>query len=116
MTFGERMKELLEQGAAATKDFAVKAGAKAQDLGERGVLMVEIKQLEGQAQKLISRLGAETYQTLIEKGEPSLSADSDQIKTLLSEIAAIRESIEGKEAELALRKTKERKAAFTMQS
>ena len=61
MAFSERMKELFDQGLAASKDFALKAGGKAQELGERGVLMLEIKQLENQAQKLINRLGNEAY-------------------------------------------------------
>jgi len=106
MNFSERMRELLDQGVAASKEFAAKAGAKAQDLGERGVLMVEIRQLEGQAQKLIGRLGAEVYQAFSERGEQTLSADNAPVKTLLSEIAAVRESIEAKEAELKLRKNK----------
>jgi hypothetical protein len=104
MNFSERMKEMLDQGVAASKEFAVKAGAKAQDLGERGVLMLEIKQLENQAQKLVGRLGAEAYQTFAERGEETLSANSAPIKALLSEIAGIRESIERKEAELNARK------------
>jgi len=106
MTFSERMKELLDQGVTASKDFAVKAGAKAQDLGERGMLMFEIKQLESQAQKFIGRLGTEAYQTFTERGEETLSRDSLPVKTLLSDIAIIRESIEGKEAELKLRQNK----------
>ena len=83
MTFSERMRELLEQGAvvskefaakagekaqdwgsrglSASREFAAKAGAKAQELGEIGVLKLEIKQFEAQAQKLIARLGAEAY-------------------------------------------------------
>ena len=106
MTFVERMKELLDQGVAVSKDFAVKAGAKAQDLGERGVLMLEIRQLEGQAQKLIGRLGTEAYQAFTERGEQSLSVDSASVKAILSDIASARESIEAKEAELKLRKSK----------
>ena len=106
MTFGERMRELLEQGVAASKEFAVKAGAKAQDLGERGVLMFEIKQLEIQAQKLIGRLGAEAYQTFTERGEDTLSKESTAVKAILTEMAKIKESIEAKEAELKLRKNK----------
>ena len=106
MSFIERMKELLDQGVAVSKDFAVKAGAKAQDLGERGVLMVEIKQLESQAQKLIGRLGTEAYQSFTERGEETLSRESPPFKTLLSDIAVIRESIERKETELKLRKSK----------
>ena len=104
MAFSDRMRELLDQGVAASKEFAVKAGAKAQDLGERGVLMFEIRQLEGQAQKLIGRLGAEAYRTFTEQGEQTLSAESTPVKTLLSEIATVRESIERKESELKLRK------------
>jgi hypothetical protein len=106
MTFVERMKELLDQGVAVSKDFAIKAGAKAQDLGERGVMMLEIRQLEGQAQKLIGRLGTEAYQAFTERGEQTLSADSDAVKPILTEIAAARQSIEKKEAELESRKKK----------
>ncbi|MCL2129481.1 MAG: hypothetical protein FWH35_03905 [Treponema sp.] len=106
MDFTERMKELLDQGVSASKEFAVKAGAKAQDLGERGVLMFEIKQLEGQAQKLIGRLGTEVYQTFTERGEETLSRESTPIKAILSEIAAAKQSIEQKEAELKERKNK----------
>ena len=106
MAFLERMKELLDQGVTVSKDFAVKAGAKAQDLGERGVMMIEVRQLESQAQKLIGRLGAEAYNTFTEKGEPTLSAESTPVKTILADIAAARESIEKKEAELQSRKGK----------
>jgi len=106
MMFIERMKGLLDQGVAASKDLAVKAGAKAQDIGERGVLMLEIRQLENQAQKLIGRLGAEAYNTFVERGEQTLSADSAPVKKLLGEIASAREAIESKEAELTSRKNK----------
>ena len=106
MVFVERMKELLDQGVAASKELAAKAGAKAQDISERGVLMVEIRQLESQAQKLIGRLGAEAYQSFTERGEQTLSAESAPVKAILSEIAVTRESIEKKEAELQSRKTK----------
>ena len=104
MTFVERMKELWDQGMAASKEFAFKAGAKAQDLGERGVLMLEIRQLETQAQKLIGRLGTEAYQTFTERGEQTLSAESTPVKAILAEISTVRESIEGKETELKQRK------------
>ena len=106
MTFTERMKELLDQGVSASKDLAVKAGAKAQDLGGRGVLMLEIRQLESQAQKLIGRLGTEAYQTFTERGEETLSADSAAVKSILSEVATARAAIEKKEAELKMRKGK----------
>ena len=104
MTFSERMMELVDQGMAASKEFAVKAGAKAQDLGERGVLMLEIKQLENRAQKLFIRLGNEVYKLIAEQNLNSIDRDTPEIKTILEELANIREAIELKEAELRNRK------------
>jgi hypothetical protein len=120
------MKELLEQGAQFSKEFAVKAGekaqdfgeksyrvskdlmtkagAKVQDLGERGVLLLEIKQLEAQAQKCLGRVGAEVYQALVEQGADSITADTPALKPILAEIASLREAIEKRDEELQKRK------------
>ena len=104
MTFSERMREMLEQGVAASKEFAVKAGAKAQDLGERGILMLEVKQLESQAQKFIGRLGAEAYRCFVDEDQSELQRDASGISGILSELARVRDTIEKKEAELKARK------------
>ncbi|MCL2804407.1 MAG: hypothetical protein FWD26_00515 [Treponema sp.] len=104
MTFSERMKELLEQGWAASKEFAIKAGEKAQDLGERGLLMWDIKQLENQASKLISRLGNEAYKAFTERMQTSIERDTLEIRTILEEISLVKEQIERKEFELKNRK------------
>ncbi|MDR2480321.1 MAG: hypothetical protein LBD48_13570 [Treponema sp.] len=104
MTFSERMKDLLDQGVAASKEFAAKAGAKAQDLGERGILMLEIKQLEGQAQKLFSRLGNEAYRAFVERDQPGIEREAPEFKAILTEIAAVRDLIEKKDAELKNRR------------
>ena len=100
MKFSERMKELWDQGLAVSKDFAVKTGEKAQELGERGVLILEIKQLETQAQKLINRLGNEAYKAFAEQGQETLSAENAPIKGILEEIALVKDSIEKKETEM----------------
>ena len=100
MTFGERMKEILDQGLAVSKDFAAKAGEKAQDLGERGVLMWDIKQLENQAQKLITRLGNETYIAFTEHNQETINRQSVEFQTILEEISAIKNQLERKEREL----------------
>ncbi|GHV81830.1 hypothetical protein AGMMS49991_03880 [Spirochaetia bacterium] len=127
MTFGERMKELLDQGVSVSKDiaskagekaqdwgekgyhvskeFLSKAGSKAQDLGERGVLMMEIKRLEGRGQRLIAQLGAETYKIFTDQAAGVVSADTPVIKALLSELASVREAVEKRESELQLRKS-----------
>jgi len=100
MTFSERMMELLDQGIAATKDFALKAGAMAQDLGERGILMIDIKQLEMKAQKLLTRLGNETYAAFAERNQESIGRDAPEISAIMAELAKLRNEIEQKEEEL----------------
>jgi hypothetical protein len=126
MAFSDRLKELLDQGAQISKDFlskagekaqdwgekgyaaskklVSKAGAKAQNLGEQGVLLLEIKQLEGQARKLVGRLGTETYRAFAEKGAKSVTVDTPAVKTLLAELAKVREVLEQKESELREKK------------
>ncbi|MCL2266506.1 MAG: hypothetical protein FWC17_01910 [Treponema sp.] len=100
MTFSERMKAMLEQGLTASKEFAVKAGAKAQDLGERGILMWDIKQLENQAQKLLTRLGNETYIIFADKGQTVVDRETIEIRSLLDELGVIKDQIEKKEFDL----------------
>jgi hypothetical protein len=126
MNFSDRMKEFFETGAQASKDFVSKAGAKAQDFGEKSykvskdflqkagakaqdlgettVLKLDIKQLEGQAQKLIGRLGTEVYSALVEHESPNISPDTPAIKAILTEIAVVKEGIEKREQELQARK------------
>jgi hypothetical protein len=125
MAFSGRMRKLLDDGAQVSKDILVKAGEKAQDLGqkskklvnqagvkaqnlgEQGVLLLEIKQLESQAQKLVGRLGTETYHAFVEKGAKSISVDTPAVKTILSELSSVREALEKKEVELQSKKTKD---------
>ena len=116
MTFSERMTNLLDQGKTASMGLAAKAGAKAQDLGERGVLAVEIKQLENKAQKLLGHLGAEVYHAFTEKGEETLTRDSAAVKTILSEITEIRDSIAQKEAEIKQRKKNQKEEKETKET
>ncbi|GHT58268.1 hypothetical protein FACS1894109_12220 [Spirochaetia bacterium] len=126
MAFSDRMKELLDQGVSiskdlaakagakaqdwgekgyqASKEFAAKAGAKAQDLGERGVLTLEIKQLESQVKKLTGRLGAEAYHAFVEEDHKTISIDTPAVKAILAELASVKEAIENREAELQSRK------------
>jgi hypothetical protein len=94
------MLELLDQGIAATKDFALRAGAVAQDLGERGVLMVDIKQLEMKAEKLLARLGNETYLAFAERNQESINKDAPEISVIIAELVKLRDAIDQKEAEL----------------
>lgn len=122
MSFSDRMKDLFDQGVQVSKDFlnkagekaqdwgekgvkaskemATKAGAKVQEMGEIGVLRLEIKQLEGQAQKQIGKLGVEAYKAFVEREAKTISIDTPAVKIILAEIASIQESIEQKENQL----------------
>jgi len=104
MTFGEQLKIKLEQGWVASREFCIKAGAKAQDLGERGLLMWDIKQLENKVKKLILRLGNETYIAFTDRGQTEIDRESEEFKTILDEILDAREQIEEKETELKNRR------------
>jgi hypothetical protein len=98
------MRELLDQGAQASKEFLNKAGAKAQDLGERGALTLEVKQLESQSRKALAKLGNEVYRLLVEESESTVSALDPAVKDILAEIASLNAAIEKREAELESRR------------
>lgn len=99
MKFADRMKELVEKGAAAGKDLAAKAGEKAKELGTKGKLKVEILQLQSRAEKLMSRLGSEVYGALVEDNKASVARNDPKISATLKEIQGIQASIEAKEKE-----------------
>ncbi len=101
MTFADRMKDLIDKGVAASRDLAKKAGEKAKELGAKGVLKLEIAQLEADAGKLVAKLGAEVYTGLVERKAASVSRDDPTVSELLKKIEGLRESIERKEKEFA---------------
>jgi hypothetical protein len=99
MSFSDRMMEILDQGIAASKEFAAKAGAKTRDLGEKGVLLIDIKRLEFQVSRLVNNLGRETYMALVERNQDSVEKNTPAIASILAEIAKVREELEKKETE-----------------
>jgi hypothetical protein len=102
---GEVAQDWSERGFQVSKEFVNKAGAKAQNLGEQGVLMLEIKQLEGQAGKLIARLGTEVYLAFTERNASGVSPEDPAIRGILAELAALRETVGAKEAQLQTKKS-----------
>jgi len=98
MTFSEKMKQVLDQGIAASKTVVAKAASQAQTWGEMGVLKVEVVQLRFQAEKLTAKLGTEVYAAFAERQEPSIAADSPKVRDLVGRIADIGRVIEEKES------------------
>jgi len=120
MAFNDTLKEMLDQGLADSKEFAVKVGEKAQDLGAKGVeaskgfvskagakiqelgeksvLTLEIKRLDGHARKLIAFLGAEIYRRYEQNA--AFDAGEPEIKDILEKITSVKETIDKREEEL----------------
>lgn len=107
MSFSDKIKNIVEQGMAASKDILSKAGEKAKEWGEMGVLKMEIIQLRSQAQKLTSKLGAIVYETLVEKEQHSVTKDSPAIRDTLLQIETLEKQIDDKEEQFRTKGGKE---------
>ena len=99
MSFSERMRDMIDKGLDASRDFAKKAGEKAKELGEKGVLKLEIAQLESRAEKLVAKLGAEVYAGMVDRNQQTVSRDDAAVSSMLRQIEELRGTIEGKEKE-----------------
>jgi hypothetical protein len=106
MELSAYLKNLLDTGVAASKELAGKAGAKAQELGEIGVLKFELSQLQSKLRNCVTKLGTEAYKALVENSEPALHANDVGVRPILDEIDGLKVQIEKKENDLALVKTK----------
>ncbi len=79
MAFAEKMRSVITRGVAEAKD-----------LGAKGVLKMEIIQLESRVDKLIARLGSEAYGALVDGDHDTVSRESPPIRSILKEIAGLR--------------------------
>ena len=97
MDFWERMKVTMEKGLDGSRELLSKAKDRAQDLGERGVLRLEIVQLENQAEKLIGKLGARTYEALVKENRLQVDRETEGVAALIAEIDEVHDRIRDKE-------------------
>ena len=100
MNFKERLHNTINQGVDISKDLFSKAKEKAKDLGEIGMIKLDIRQLEVQANKLVAELGTHVYEAFLEKEQSTLSKGSPAIKETLAELEELKRRIEEKEADL----------------
>jgi mevalonate kinase len=68
--------------------------------------MLEIKHLEGQAQKLLNKLGNEAYHAFSELNLHEINREMPIFEEILKSITIARSEIEAKEAELKNRQEK----------
>jgi hypothetical protein len=87
------------KGDSKASDFLKSVGAKARELGRKGVLRMEISQYESHLDRLRSSLGEAAFAAIVD-GRPLDSADPeicklvDDMKTLKGKIQAKREEAE----------------------
>jgi len=98
--FWQRMHTALDKGIASSRDLLGKAGDKAKDLGERGVVRFEIMQLESQIEKLTAKLGTRVFEVLSKEGQNTVSKGTAGVKELITEMEELAKRLSEKEAEL----------------
>ena len=108
MDFWDRMRITMEKGLEGSRDLLGRAKDRAQDLGERGVLRIEIMQLENQAEKLMGKLGVRTYEALVKEQRDRVDRQTEGVAPLIREIDEVREKIRTKELALEVAMSKER--------
>ena len=107
MDFWDRVKTTIDKGLESSRDVLSRARDTAQDFGERGVLRVEILQLENQAEKLVGKLGAVAFEILVLEDQKQLTTETPGARELIDEINDVRTRIKEKEGLLELAKRKE---------
>jgi hypothetical protein len=91
--FLDKMKGYINKGVEVSKDALSKAGEKAQDLGEKGILKLEISQLENKAEKEFTSLGKKVYELFIIDRQSALSVDDGQISGIICEITRLKNEV-----------------------
>lgn len=104
MDFWARVKETLDKGLKASKQMFDKAGDAAKDLGEKGVLRIEIRELESQVKDLLHSLGISVYQQLEKEGKASVTAKNPEVTEIIARIRAAEAEIVLREGKLELLK------------
>jgi uncharacterized phage infection (PIP) family protein YhgE len=98
MSFWDRMEQVVNQSLESSREVLSKAKEKAKDLGEKGLLRYEITQIERQAEKKFSQLGATVYEKLVLKDQATVSRDA--VKELLDDIQELKNRLEKLESDL----------------
>ena len=92
MGFWERMEEVVNQGLESSREVLVRAREKAKDLGEKGLLRFEITQIERQAEKKFSQLGAAVYEKLVLKKQATVSREA--VAEILQDVQELKDRLE----------------------
>ena len=106
MDLWERVRGGLEKGLSTSRDILGKAGEKARDLGEMGIVSLEIRQTEHKIAKKVAQLGTIVYEALARHGESSVMKDNREVADCLEEIERLEQQVAEKEATMKTLKQK----------
>ena len=97
MALKDDLKKYIEIGLSKGKKAAVQAKDTLKDLGEQGVLQVEIKQLEHDVKEIMLKIGESVYQKAQVEDQTSIDIDGSELKVLVSQIKDLKEQIASRE-------------------
>ncbi len=100
MDFMERMKKAMDKSVEVSKEFLGKAGETARDLSSKGVLRLEIRELEGRAKKEFSRLGHLVFEHFVKEEKASVTSKNQDVAAFLEEITRLEDEIHKREEQL----------------
>lgn len=96
MDWKKKVEQGLKTGVESSKKLFEKAREKARDIGDYGVLSLEVKQLQSRHDDLVAKLGSVTFHLLEVEGRSSVSSRTPEIKELISGIASTSEMLASK--------------------
>lgn len=80
--------------------FSKEAYEKAKELGNLTKMELEVKNLQGQLQKLLSQLGGVVHHLMVEEERSEVSSDDEAVSKILGEIEQLNRDLARKEAEM----------------
>ena len=96
MDWKERFEEGLNSSLAASKKIFKDAKIRAREIGDQSVLSLEVRQLESRHADLLTKLGSQVYNLLVEQGQSTVTSRSAGVKETIEEIEQTRELLEEK--------------------
>lgn len=91
--FVEQVKDYLGKGVSASKVALDKAGTVVQELGELGVLQIELKKLNLQKKKAFQTLGESVYTIFATNKQDQILATDESIAPIVSELKSVVKNI-----------------------
>ncbi len=93
MAFKDELKKYVELGLTKGKKAAAQAKDTVKDLGEQGVLQVEIKQLEHDIKEIYKKIGMSVYEKACNGDIASIEITGSDIDVLVKQITELKEQI-----------------------